>query len=203
MGFSNAWLDIVHMSEGYLQPERTLSRRGRRFVKRGDCYVSHWGMNQQLINSFFTLSCTGRIRGVKGVQGVSMKSGRFSTSTHHQQSLVHATNASCIHLLEFLMLQNDMSYKYHRRLWVWNGPLYHRSCWSLSTIQGLEVSHGWRIPLTKFHLPTMKISVVSPMARIVSIWCVLCVRVFGVYSCLAIGLDQQVSKPCHMFARCV
>ena len=30
----------------------------------------------------------------------------------------------------------------------------------------------------------MKISVVSPMAIIVSIWCVLCVRVFGVYSCL-------------------
>ena len=43
IGFSNTWLDIVHMSEEYLQPERTFSRRGRRIVERGDCGVSYWG----------------------------------------------------------------------------------------------------------------------------------------------------------------
>ena len=98
----------------------------------GDKRLGYMGIvdirkRQQLIYvySFYTLSCTGHMRGVKGVQGVqgvSMKSGRFNTSTHHQQSsykeLVHAANASCTHLLEFLMLQNDIYCKYHRRLWV-------------------------------------------------------------------------------------
>ena len=50
----------------------------------------------------------------------------------------------------------------------------------------------------------MRRSVVTTMARIVSVLCVLCVRLFGVYSCLATGLDltdQQVSKHVTCYQR--
>ena len=67
------------------------------FLWFGACYVSHWGMNQQLINSSFTLSCTGRMRGVKGVQGVSVKSRHQHIVSIHLGSI--AFDWRCIHLL--------------------------------------------------------------------------------------------------------
>ena len=117
-------------------------------------------------------------------RGRSGRSSEDQTSTHcqHASWLNHLWLKvyTSTHLVQFLI----SCLAGHSDLRGRSGPISQGSSWYFSTIQRLEVRHEWRIPRTKFHLPTMKISIVSPMAEIVSALCMLCVRLFGVYSCL-------------------
>ena len=87
IGFSNTWLDIVHMSEEYLQPERTFLDEDVD-LSWGGIVVYHWGMDQKLI---WIPSLLFHIQGVYwalwGVNGVERCSIIYTITIVHLGSI--------------------------------------------------------------------------------------------------------------------
>jgi hypothetical protein len=115
-------------------------------------------------------------------RGRSGRSSEDQTSTHcqHASWLNHLWLKvyTSTHLLQFLISWPAE----HSDLRGRSGPISYGNSWYFSTIRGSGVRHEWRIPRAESHLPAMRRSVVTSIARIVSslvcavctsVWCVL------------------------------